>query len=321
MIQVRNIDGGVAVAFPLDDDRNQRFKATFPRARWSIERREWIVPGVRAPQRVERWVAEELEVERQKQLEEERARDALAFDPLPESPWLSVGLDGIYVRTPYHPEIVRMLKMMGGVWRLDEGAWRMPFISRGRLTTALPEIDRLALNAAAEAERQRAEDAARKAKEDEKRERERAQQRAERREKVLDRARTQPPRPLRREYLVPRENAPKHHLELQSLGDNEYQELRRSGQAVSPPCWVAQIWGSCPKFGFARSFLDGARDYAKANSRGSRGVRVSYILEEGPIYEVKERVSWGRSERYFLRIWDGERIQMTEEEVRACLER
>jgi hypothetical protein len=46
---------------------------------------------------------------------------------------------------------------------------------------------------------------------------------------------------------------------------------------------------------------------------------VHYHLEEGPIYWVAAPQSWKSIDRYFLRILDGERVRMTEEEVRACL--
>lgn len=34
-----------AVAFPFDRMTVQRFRETFPRARWSDRRKAWIVPG------------------------------------------------------------------------------------------------------------------------------------------------------------------------------------------------------------------------------------------------------------------------------------
>lgn len=63
--------------------------------------------------------------------------------------------------------------------------------------------------------------------------------------------------------------------------------------------WVAEITGPDEKYGLSRVFLKAKTDYSKSNSKGSRGILVEYILSQGKIYEVKEQITWGRSERYF----------------------
>lgn len=79
------------------------------------------------------------------------------------------------------------------------------------------------------------------------------------------------------------------------------------GQRSQP--WVAEITGRCERYGMARQFVNGRRDYAKTNISGSRGVRAFYTLESGKLYEVKEYTSWKRSERYFVTVLDSGDIQ------------
>ena len=91
---------------------------------------------------------------------------------------------------------------------------------------------------------------------------------------------------------------------------------------VPTPCWVAEITGPDPRYRWARKFVKGKKDYAKANSKGSRGVFVWYTLQSGRVYDVQARVTWRRTERYFCRVDDaGEVVRMTEEEVRQWFAR
>lgn len=86
-------------------------------------------------------------------------------------------------------------------------------------------------------------------------------------------------------------------------------------------CWVAKIEGLDKKYGFVRVFQKGKRDCTGANSVGSRGVRLTYLLPPG-IYEVKEQHSWKRSSRYFIMVAnDGEVSDITKDEVVACLQK
>jgi hypothetical protein len=64
--------------------------------------------------------------------------------------------------------------------------------------------------------------------------------------------------------------------------------------------WVAKITGLSDKYGLDREFVRAAKDYRRANSRGTRGVYASYMLEYGYIYEVSSPQSWSTTERYFL---------------------
>ena len=84
-----------------------------------------------------------------------------------------------------------------------------------------------------------------------------------------------------------------------------------------PRAWVARIVGPCPRFGLAREFLSFNRDYAEANSLGSRGVYQWYELEEGGVFEVNAPLSWKHADRYFCRSERGKVVRMTRDEVDA----
>ena len=78
--------------------------------------------------------------------------------------------------------------------------------------------------------------------------------------------------------------------------------------------WVARIKGIDARFGLAREFLASRKDFAGSNGSGSRGVILHYELRPG-LYEVNERVSWRRNERYFVRSLGGRIERVEEEEV------
>lgn len=90
-------------------------------------------------------------------------------------------------------------------------------------------------------------------------------------------------------------------IELENIGSNK--------------SWVAEITGKDAKYGLKREFLDGVRDYSRANSVKSRGVYTEFELEEGKIYEISERCSWKRTERYFVKIENGKKVEIKKDEV------
>jgi len=119
-------------------------------------------------------------------------------------------------------------------------------------------------------------------------------------------------------------------LKLEAIGNDraEYQRLKRRGRASMHPVrerqyttmdtsqpWVAEITGWTYDRRLIRSFLRPKRDYRDANGVGSRGVMFCYLLEDGHIYEVYERLTWNRSERYFARPDHGRLIRMEQWEV------
>lgn len=242
----------------------------------------------------------------------ERAKDDLAFDPLPESEWVRAAHDGIRAAVRYSEPLSRLLRALPGAeWLAEERCWRFPFTARAAVEAVLPTIERLAAAARddpAEEERQRRLDEAA------------AQARVEagRLRNARDRIRHGGrPRPLRREFLTPAPGKPRFVLELECIDDRSPVALW-GGPSQKP--WVAQIFGSDGRGGFNRAFVSGAKDYSRANSKGTRGIYRFYTLEEGPIYEVNDRQTWRHTERYFARVQNGEMVRMGDEEVWSCVE-
>ena len=242
---------------------------------------------------------------------EERARDALAFDPLPSSRWIRVHeKSGILIRVRYSESLSCLLRSLPQArWEAEHKQWRYPFSSGEAIRRALPDIERLAAltqeAADKETERREAQRAsAEKAREDDRRERERRRAMAQ-------------PRPLQSEFMNVIPGRPRFALRLEAIADN----LRSLGpiSGFKSRCWVARIFGSDGRDGWARVFVDGARDYASANSVGSRGIYITYFLEEGPLYEVSSPHTWKSTERYFVRIINGQPQRLTKEEVEQCL--
>jgi hypothetical protein len=240
---------------------------------------------------------------------EQRERDALAFDPLPDSRWVRVTDNDIQIKAPYDPAIVAWCRNAKGRWSEQNHRWHFSFNERAKIAAFMPQLNELA----GEAQSIRDERIARK---DAERECQRQKTEARWAEEDRKRALKAPPRPFRREFLVPQPNSPKHAFRIEAIGENTAKMFGDRGLSG----WVAQLFGSCPRKGFQRAFLVDSRDYSSANSMGSRGVTKNYLLEEGPIYEVSEKITWTSRDRYFLRIQNGDRIRMTEDEVRACLE-
>ena len=65
--------------------------------------------------------------------------------------------------------------------------------------------------------------------------------------------------------------------------------------------WVAELYRD--DTGQVRPrFLAGRRDYSKANSKGSRGVMVWFVLEQNKLYWIQEPRSWHNTVRYHAAI-------------------
>lgn len=80
--------------------------------------------------------------------------------------------------------------------------------------------------------------------------------------------------------------------------------------------WVARITGLDQKFGFAREFISGIKDYSRANKPRTRGVYTSYTLDEGSFYEINSPHAWGKTHRYFARIENGKILKIDAAELR-----
>ncbi|KLK90132.1 hypothetical protein AA309_27460 [Microvirga vignae] len=146
---------GAYAAFPYDRDLVRRFREAFPRARWRGEEQGWFVPGTTAVQRLNTWMAQELEtLDRHA---DAKGRDAYLFEPL-ESPYLEVG-DDLRIRTPYSHTIVEALRSIPWAhWNPDEKIWHVPFRSYEELRRLWPLIEEAARrNEPAERRRRREE--------------------------------------------------------------------------------------------------------------------------------------------------------------------
>lgn len=84
--------------------------------------------------------------------------------------------------------------------------------------------------------------------------------------------------------------------------------------------WVAEITGRDPNFKYKRHFLAPNWDYSKANSKGSRGVYLWYVIESGRLYEVSHKVSWSTAEKYFCAVTEnGEIYYLNNDEAEEWL--
>lgn len=237
---------------------------------------------------------------------EDKARDALAFEPMPVFPWLR-DEGGLVIATRYSERLSRLLGGLPGArWDTTAQCWRYPYTSADAIRRAAERIDQLQREAIAAADEETHARAAR-------REAAASARRAQLADQDRQRAAARP-RPLRAEYL--RSCGPAEILTLEEIRSD-----LGSHQPAPPRQTVILLFGADGRGRFVGAYLWGRRDYSRANSVGSRGVVVHYELERGPIYRVSAPVSWRRDDRYWLRIDElGERRRMSREEVEACLE-
>lgn len=180
------------VSFAFDRMTVARFRETFPRARWSEALQAWTVPGTTARRRIDRWL--ETEAARRTPFEEERGRDAYAFEPI-FSPYLSVYDRGFRIRTPYSRTVVEELRQLPFArWNGDEKVWEVPYASYDELQQRWETIEEAAKRNEPEERRKRAE--ARKGTEEEAKAKRRTSERRKRRLPVPSRDLPPPDRPV-----------------------------------------------------------------------------------------------------------------------------
>jgi hypothetical protein len=148
---------GAFARFPFDRGLLDRFRETFPRARWRAREERWFVPGTTAQARLDAWVGRELsDLDRHA---DDKGRDAFAFEPL-ASPYLQAG-DELVVRTPYSRTVVDLLRTVPFArWDGEAKAWRVPYRGYERLRAVWPMIEEAAREAEPEARRRRREERA-----------------------------------------------------------------------------------------------------------------------------------------------------------------
>lgn len=239
-------------------------------------------------------------------IDEQRARDALAFEPLPSANWLRCSAEnGLEITVKYSERLSCLLRSLPGAkWDPISKKWRLPFSCAAHLRDRFEEVDELAHAAKARSDEETA------AREAEKQSRALAldQERKKRNEEWL----AIRPRPIKSEFLAT-SGGQMFALQLEAIGDDA------KDFGMSPRNWVGQIIGISANGRWARAYLNGARDYSCANKTGSRGIIVTYLLERGLIYEVAQPITWSTTNRYFCRVDGQELVKMTENEVRACL--
>lgn len=166
-----------AVSFPFDRMTVQRFRETFPRARWHDRRKAWFVPGKTAQRRIDRWVAREQS--RVDPYADAKGRDAFAFEPI-LSPYLNVDKEGFRIKTPFSRKLVEEIRQVPFArWDGDDKVWRVPFSSYYDLVDHWQAIETEAQRSEPEERRKRAE--ARKGTDEERKVRRRAAERKRRR--------------------------------------------------------------------------------------------------------------------------------------------
>jgi hypothetical protein len=82
--------------------------------------------------------------------------------------------------------------------------------------------------------------------------------------------------------------------------------------------YVARVIPTVAAPGFRTEELIPLKDYSAANRIGSRGVYAFYTLDDG-LYEVNQRLTWGKARLYYLRVADGQKTEMTRQELYQCL--
>ncbi|MDB5555573.1 MAG: hypothetical protein JWL86_5557 [Rhizobium sp.] len=130
---------GATTDLPHDRITVQRFRESFPRARWSDSLNAWFVPGRTAERRIGRWLAE-MEAEADA-FADEKGRDAFAFDPI-ESRYLEATPSAFQIRTPYSRTVVNEIREVPFVrWDADRRLWTVPYRSYDELRRRWPAIE------------------------------------------------------------------------------------------------------------------------------------------------------------------------------------
>jgi hypothetical protein len=130
---------GATTDLPHDRITVQRFRESFPRARWSDRLNAWFVPGRTAGKRIGRWLAQ-MEAEADA-FADEKGRDAFAFEPI-ESRYLEAARSGLQIRTPYSRTVVTEIREIPlARWDADRRLWIVPYRSLEDLRRRWPAIE------------------------------------------------------------------------------------------------------------------------------------------------------------------------------------
>lgn len=124
-------------------------------------------------------------------------------------------------------------------------------------------------------------------------------------------------------------------LQLEYIGANSFDAIRgveRMLNSAAPGLgsafigeiptgpYVAEITWDQESMRFLKTPLTSQRDYRHANGKGSRGVMLRFILKSDQLYEVYERISWRRSDTYFVAVSEyGTIYRLKDHEVKEWL--
>ncbi|TPJ81880.1 hypothetical protein FJ434_20470 [Mesorhizobium sp. B2-5-13] len=145
---------GATASFPYDRITVERFRQSFPRARWSDDLKAWFVPGKMAAQRFHRWL--ERELAGTSTHADARGRDAYVFAPI-VSKYLRVHDDRLEVQTPYSRSVVReMREVPFASWDPERRVWTVPYRSYDELHRRWTEIEAAAIRNEPAARKERA---------------------------------------------------------------------------------------------------------------------------------------------------------------------
>ncbi|QND44528.1 hypothetical protein HB780_00175 (plasmid) [Rhizobium lusitanum] len=129
---------GATTDLPHDRITVQRFRESFPRARWSDSLKAWFVPGRTAERRIGRWLAE-MEAQADA-FADEKGKDAFAFDPI-DSRYLEAAPLAFQIRTPYSRNVVTEIREIPFArWDPDHRLWTVPYRSYNELRRRWPAI-------------------------------------------------------------------------------------------------------------------------------------------------------------------------------------
>ena len=120
-------------------------------------------------------------------------------------------------------------------------------------------------------------------------------------------------------------------FQMELIGDNYFSYRRHSRREL--PAYERRIWRMTqPAFepwadrltgfadgGFVRERMERTMDYTYASRSGARGIIARYFLPPG-VYEINERLSWLRAERYFVRSTAGRLERITRDEAELWLQ-
>jgi hypothetical protein len=146
---------GASTDLPHDRVTVERFRETFPRARWSDGLKAWFVPGRTAERRINRWFAK-IEAE-QDHFADDKGRDAFAFEPI-RSPYLEAGPLALEIRTPYSKSVINDIREIPFArWDPDRRLWTVPYRALSELRQRWRAIESAAVHSEPQARKERME--------------------------------------------------------------------------------------------------------------------------------------------------------------------